>query len=86
MRKHTINIFAIILGLGLGLGIFGWSFWQADILISPYLHNDWFHPFDFYYWVHGTVGMAYDVTKMLMFVGILIAIIVPFVALWFWED
>ena len=78
MRKHTINIVFLIFGLILvGLGLT-----QFDILVHDRIGPFWTEPFDFIFFIHTTVGRAYDTLFWLVAAGVGVII----TALWMWDD
>ena len=78
MRRYTVNAGALTLGLLLvGLGLT-----QFDILVHDRIGPYWADPFDFIFFVHTTVGRAYDTLFWLVAAGV--AVIMA--ALWFWPE
>ena len=78
MRKHTINLVFLIFGLLLvGLGLT-----QFDILVHDRIGPYWDDPFDFIFFIHTTVGRAYDTLFWLVAAGVGVII----TALWMWDD
>jgi hypothetical protein len=78
MRKHTINLVFLIFGLILvGLGLT-----QFDILVHDRIGPYWGDPFDFIFFIHTTVGRAYDTLFWLVAAGVGVII----TALWMWDD
>lgn len=86
MRKHGLNIFFIILGLCVGLGLYGGNVWQHDILVAPRIPDFYTGIFEFFTGIRTSVGFAYNITLVIQTIGVLIAIFMPLLAVWFWEE
>jgi hypothetical protein len=77
LKKHSLNIFALIVGLL----VFGVGFWQIDLISAPLL---WEHKFllDLPF----PLPDLYNTTAYVMFsYWVFIGLAVIILSLWFWE-
>jgi hypothetical protein len=76
LKKHALNKIALVVSAVL----FVWSIWQHEIMMFPYIQQQWNSTFQFFSGVKVHWGTAYDYTLLLEF----IAYIMLGMALWFW--
>jgi hypothetical protein len=85
-RKYLLNVSSLIIGLFVGLGLYGWALWQHDILCAPRITDFYTGTFEFFTGIRTSVGLAYNITLVIQTLGVLIAIFTTFLAVWYWPE
>jgi len=76
--SHWQNIILLFIGLG----IWDFAFWQSNVLEAPRMTDFYTGIFEVFTGVRMSVGFAYNLFRVLMFVGLVIGVL----SLWTWED
>lgn len=77
-NSHTANKIVLVLGAMFLI----WTIWQHEIMMKPYMNQEWGSTFQFFTGIVVPWGFAYDFTLL----GEWIAVMMMLAALWFWSN
>jgi len=91
MKKHLVNVVALLASVIAGLLMVSWAMQQIDFMVSPLirwhaLEAEWWFPLKGWFGIRTTIPNAYVWMMYLLFLGWIVSVIGVFLSVWYWDD